>query len=265
MDTNRLSEAIVRLARLAERLRGPGGCPWDAKQTDQSVKNYLLEEAYEVLDAVDKGDPELVCGELGDLLFQIVFLAQLGSERGEFELADVVEQVEKKMIRRHPHVFGEMVVKDADEVARNWAKIKEEEKGTKGEKGVRALMKVPLSLPALLRAHRLCERASKINLGLSKMEDPIRLIEEGLEVLKGVKENLEAGIEETLGCTLISLVEAIRMRGKNAEDILRKSNQRFLDVLEALEDELERQGIELRRASETQIIAAWKKVKAGKP
>ena len=105
MDTKRLSEAIVRLVNLVARLRGPGGCPWDAKQTDDTVKNYLLEEAYEVVDAVERQDPQLVCGELGDLLFQIVFMAHLAMERKEFDLADVIEQVEEKMIRRHPHVF----------------------------------------------------------------------------------------------------------------------------------------------------------------
>ncbi|RLB41745.1 MAG: nucleoside triphosphate pyrophosphohydrolase [Deltaproteobacteria bacterium] len=263
MEATRLSKAIVRLARLAERLRGPGGCPWDAKQTDQSVKNYLLEEAYEVLDAVEKEAPDLVCGELGDLLFQIVFLAQLASERGEFELADVIERIEQKMIRRHPHVFGNTKVRDADEVAANWAKIKESEKGSNEKKGAKALGEVPLALPALLRAHRLCERASKMNLGLAGMVDPIGLVEEGLHALKKEgKGDLRPEVEERIGWGLLGLVEAIRLRGKNAEDILRKTNQRFLEALEAVEKELREQGVEPAKATEAQLLAAWKQINA---
>lgn len=262
MDDKRLSQAIVRLVNLAARLRGPGGCPWDAKQTDQTVKNYLLEEAYEVVDAIDRGDAQLVCAELGDLLFQIIFLAELASERGEFEFADVVEKIEEKMIRRHPHVFGQVKVKDADEVAKNWARIKETEKGGESRKGIKALMDIPLSLPALLRCHRICERASKMNFEISRIESPLKLIEKGLKVLQDLDEKrLTPEKEQTLGCALFGFVEAVRECGGNTEDLLRKAVERFLLMVEAVEEALEADGLSLGNASDEQIKAVWKKVK----
>ncbi len=262
MDDRRLSEAIVRLVKLAARLRGPGGCPWDAKQTDEAVKNYLLEEAYEVLDAIDRGDAHLVCAELGDLLFQIIFLAELASERGEFEFADVVEKIEEKMIRRHPHVFGEVEVKDAEEVARNWARIKKAEKGEKAQEGMRALREVPLSLPALIRCHRICERASKLNLEISRVESPLKLIEEGVKALQDLDEKgLTPEKQQTLGCALFAFVEAVRQRGGNAEDLLRKTNERFLLMAEALEMALKADGSSLETANSEQMKASWEKVK----
>ncbi len=262
METNRLSEAIIRLVKLAARLRGPEGCPWDAKQTEHTVKYYLLEEAYEVVEAIGKKAPQLVCGELGDLLFQIVFIAQLASERGEFDLADVIEQIEKKMIRRHPHVFGDVEVKDAEEVAWNWAKIKEKEKGDEGAKGARALRDVPVSLPALLRCHRLCERASKLKVKPGNMEDLSSLIKRGLRWLESSgKGKLYGTSEKDVGCALFALAEAIRERGGNAEDLLQQANERFLSAIEALEGALHSEGLELEEADESHLKGAWERIK----
>ena len=133
MEPDKLSGALLALVELVARLRGPGGCPWDAKQTDETLKIYLLEEAYEVLDAVERSSPRQVCQELGDLLFQILFLAHLAEERQEFDLVDVLETIREKMIRRHPHVFGDVAVETAEDVAENWAEIKRNEKEGKGE------------------------------------------------------------------------------------------------------------------------------------
>ena len=152
MNSNRLSKAVVALTDLVTRLRSPAGCPWDAKQTDSTLKMYLLEEAYEVLDAIENSSPEDVCLELGDLLFQILFLAQLAAERKEFDFTDVVEKITEKMIRRHPHVFGETRVADAEDVKRNWAKIKAKEKEA-ARKTSSVVESVSMNLPALLRAH----------------------------------------------------------------------------------------------------------------
>ena len=129
MDSEKLSKALSSLYTLLPKLRGPGGCPWDALQTDASIKMYLLEEAYEVLDAVEKGSAEDVRKELGDLLFQILFLARLAEERGEYDFADVMEGIRDKMIKRHPHVFGDKELETPEEVAENWARIKEAESG----------------------------------------------------------------------------------------------------------------------------------------
>ena len=259
MDAKRLSEAIVRLVELAQRLRGPDGCPWDAKQTDQSVKNYLLEEAYEVVDAIDKGDSRGVCAELGDLLFQIVFLAQLASERGEFDMADVIENIEEKMIRRHPHVFGHVSVESAEEVARNWAKIKETE-GERVNTASSALANIPLALPALLRAHRLCERASKMNFDWSKIEDPEKIIRNGMKSgnIWGPNGHI-AEKEEGLGEILFAFVELIRQQGGNAEDLLREANARFVKRFEEMEKALEQQGTDLKHAGQNQLREAWEK------
>ncbi len=262
MDIRRLSEAIVRLVNLAARLRGPGGCPWDAKQTYDTVKNYLLEEAYEVVDAVERHDPQLVCGELGDLLFQIVFMAQLATERGEFDLTDVIEEIEEKMIRRHPHVFGHVRVKDAEEVAENWAKIKETEKGAVGAKGPSGLREVPIALPALLRCHRLCERASKMKFEIGRLEDLPRLVEEGTRLVRNVggKEISEESAK-ILGWSLFAFAEIVRQKGGNAEDLVRKTNERFVEAVEALAKVLEEDGIEMEEADESQLRKAWEKVR----
>jgi len=264
MDDRRLSQAIVRLAELAAKLRGPDGCPWDSKQTDQSVKNYLLEEAYEVVDAVDRGDWRHICAELGDLLFQIVFLAQLASERGEFQLADVIEGIEKKMIHRHPHVFGTVKVKDAEEVARNWARIKEDEKGMGRQGSTEILARIPLSLPALLRCHRICERASKINSRLPSMEDPIKLVKQGIEVLEHFGGGpLDPEMEEKVGRGLFGLAEAIRECGGNAEDLLRRANESFISMVEQVERVLQSEGLSVATADESQLKSAWEKVRKG--
>ena len=264
MDVRRLSQAIVRLVELAAKLRGPDGCPWDAKQTDQSVKNYLLEEAYEVVDAVDRGDWRHVCGELGDLLFQIVFLAQLASERGEFEFADVVEGIERKMIHRHPHVFGTVKVKDAEEVARNWARIKKAEEGTGRQGASQVLGQIPLSLPALLRCHRICERASKINFEISRLEDPIKLVKQGIEALEhSGGRRLDPEVEEKVGCALFALAEALRECGENAEDLLRKANERFISMVQEVDAVLESKGLSVATANESQLKSAWEKVRKG--
>jgi len=150
MDTDRLAGAIRSLVELVTRLRGPGGCPWDAKQTDSTIKIYLLEEAYEVLDALEDSSPEEVCSELGDLLFQILFLAQLASERGEFDFNEVVEGITEKMTRRHPHVFGNTRVESAEDVSSNWVKIKRTEKGKSKETSF-LLQSIPSGLPALFK------------------------------------------------------------------------------------------------------------------
>ncbi len=218
-NRTRLSEAIVALARLADTLRGPDGCPWDAAQNDDSIKLYLLEEAYEVLDAVEMGDPDAVCSELGDLLFQIVFLAQLATERGEFDLADVVERIYEKMVRRHPHVFGEEKASRPEEVAKRWAEIKREEDG--GED----LERIPAALPALLRAHRLGERASKLELESKSKNPGFDFLKPDIEALKAATLSGEKGeVSGALGRLLFNLAQFSRRWGLNAEDLLRREN-----------------------------------------
>src|SRR6516165_8881583 len=158
---SRASDAIERLLAIMARLRGPGGCPWDREQTLRWLRPYVLEETYEVLEAIDSGDPREHCEELGDLLLQIVFQAQLAKEEKRFDFADVAEAISSKLVSRHPHVFGDANVKDAEGVLRQWAALKREEKKSKGG-GASVLEGVPREMPALARADRLTEKASRI-------------------------------------------------------------------------------------------------------
>lgn len=235
MNSDRLSKAIVALTELVTRLRGPGGCPWDAKQTDSTLKMYLLEEAYEVLDAIENSSPEDVCFELGDLLFQILFLAHLAAERKEFDFTEVVEKITEKMIRRHPHVFGETRVANAEDVKRNWAKIKAKEKDA-AQKESSAFESVPINLPALLRTHRLSERASKLDPNLANGEDIWNTVLGQFEVLKSaVAREDRSLIREAMGRLLFSLSNLTRHWGLNAENLLRLANQEFMASFEKKE------------------------------
>jgi tetrapyrrole methylase family protein / MazG family protein len=228
MDRDSLGKVFTELYDLVVRLRSPGGCPWDAKQTYRTLRMYLLEEAYEALDAVEKGEPGEIRQELGDLLFQIVFISYLGEERGEFDLLGVLRNIREKMIRRHPHVFGSSTVESAEEVAAIWAGSKKREKEEEGEPAS-PFETVPVALPSLLRAHRLGERAAKA--GLEEESDEIRSrIRQGVGALEQL--DREKGAElfrEKMGDLLFDLAALTRTWGFNSEDLLRAANQRFVD------------------------------------
>ncbi len=251
------------LVELVARLRGPGGCPWDARQTDSSIKIYLLEEAYEVMEAIEEGDPKEVCQELGDLLFHVFFLARLAEERGEFGFVQVVEGITRKMIRRHPHVFGQEKVRNAEDVVVNWARIKQAEKGAP-KRAAPMLEGVPVALPALLRAHRVTERASKLGLDRSKEESGGKRISKGVETLqKAVDGGDKKNVAEGLGSLLFDLAVMARHWDLNAEDLLRRANRRFIKSFERLEEELEASGTDLEHASPQVLECAWEKIVAG--
>ena len=229
MNKKPLSEAIIALQALVASLRGPEGCPWDLKQNEITIKMYLMEEAYEVLDAIEEGTPDDVCQELGDLLFQILFLARLAEERGEFDLADVLENITQKMIHRHPHVFGPTKVQGADEVSANWERIKREEKGGQGSLTTR-LEGVPGNLPALLRAHRLLERASKAGVDESGPEEVWTRVTGNIQEIRGYSPDKgDAPPAENLGKLLFDLVNVARAWGLNAEHLLRGANSDFIE------------------------------------
>jgi len=261
MNKEALSEAISNLIGLALKLRGPGGCPWDALQTDSTIKLYLLEEAYEVLDAIERGSPEDVCLELGDLLFQIIFLVMLADERGEFDMVEVIEKVTEKMIKRHPHVFGKASVNSPAEVSENWQKIKmTERRGAKSPSSM--LQDVPVNLPALLRAHRLSERAAKVGFdweGREAIREKVK--EEFYELEEVLTAKDRDRIGEELGDLLFSLVNMARHWGLNSELLLRDANQKFLKRFQKMEKELERSGVDLSRASSSDMNRAWEEIK----
>ena len=261
INTDKLGRAMGDLLSLVMRLRAPEGCPWDAKQTDASIKNYLIEEAYEVLDAVENSTPSEIRGELGDLLFQIVFLAALAEERGEFDFTDVVEKITAKMIHRHPHVFSDARVETAEQVAVNWARIKREE-GDAEEPVSSSLKNVPNGLPALLRAHRLSERAAKTGFDWTGREEIWQKVLEEVEELKrAVSDEDEPAVIEEMGDLLFSLVNMSRHWGMNAEDLLRSANRKFLNRFEGMEKLLNQMGVSMEKASVNQMNGAWEKVK----
>ncbi len=261
IDTDKLGKAMGDLLTLVRRLRGPGGCPWDAKQTDASIKIYLIEEAYEVLDAIENSSPAETRGELGDLLFQIVFLAALAEEKGEFDFAEVVEKITAKMIHRHPHVFSDVKVTSAEQVAVNWARIKREEGGAVEPVSL-ALKNVPDGLPALLRAHRLSERAAKTGFDWAGREEIWeKVLEEVAELKMAVSEDDETAVIEEIGDLLFSLVNMSRHWGRNAEDLLRSANRKFLNRFEQMEELLTQRGVSMEEATVDQMNGAWEAVK----
>jgi MazG family protein len=231
MNRENTARAFAALADLVSRLRGPGGCPWDAEQTYDTIKAYLLEEAYEVVDAVDQGSSEDVCSELGDLLFQILFLASIAEDKGAFNLLQVLERIREKMIKRHPHVFGTTKVAGPEEVAENWEKIKRRETGA-SESPLARLERVPENLPALLRAHRLTQRASTHLGEASSISECWRRVEESYKALgRSVSAQDSTRFGERLGDLLFSLADMARCWGHNAEHLLRRANREFLKNL----------------------------------
>lgn len=232
MTKDELAQAFLDLNELVVKLRSPGGCPWDAQQTADTLKTYLLEEAYEVVDAVNRRLPEEICQELGDLLFQIFFLATVESEKGHFDLLGVVRKITGKMVHRHPHVFGDAKVANAEEVAENWEKLKKMEKNLPAS-SLELVEGVPASLPALLRAHRLMERGSRLK---PDEHDPWRKVEEAFHALS-VERNDHARIGERVGDLLLALVGLSRQEGLSAEHLLRAANERYLEEFRRKESE----------------------------
>ncbi len=261
MDDERLCKSIIALVQLIQRLRGPDGCPWDKKQTDSTIKIYLLEEAYEVLAAIEKSSPREVCSELGDLLFQILLLAQLATEKNQFDLIEVVEMITEKMIRRHPHVFGQKTVDSAEEVAMNWAQIKKAEGESSVETSV-LLESVPVDMPGLLRAHRLSERVSKVGFDWPNAAEIWRKVQEEFEELgSAIAKDERDEVAEELGDLLFSIVNLCRHWGLNAEHLVRVANQKFLERFGKMERELKAAGTELEEASPDEMNRTWEMVK----
>ncbi|MBN1625148.1 MAG: nucleoside triphosphate pyrophosphohydrolase [Deltaproteobacteria bacterium] len=261
MNRDRLSEAVSALNELVFRLRGPGGCPWDAVQTDDTVKMYLIEEAYEVLDAIDNKSSEDVREELGDLIFQIFFLSALALEREEFDLAGVIEGITEKMIRRHPHVFGGKTVTGTSEVSDNWERIKREEK--KGDNSpLSRLRSVPVNLPSLLRAHRLSERAAKVGFDWSGKEEIWEKVkEEFLELTTAIDENDDNKVREETGDLMFSLVNLARHWGHNSEQLMMDANRKFIKRFERMEAELLASGSGIEEADMDEMDRVWESIK----
>jgi nucleoside triphosphate diphosphatase len=258
---------LERLEEIMRTLRAEGGCPWDRAQDIRTLRPYLVEETYEVLDEMDRvgeGGPwRALCEELGDLLFQIVFHAQLARELGEFGLADVATAISDKIVSRHPHVFEGKTVGGAEEVLQNWARIKAEERLRKHGREGSVLDGVPSAAPALLRAERLTEKASRIGFDWPDLAGVRAKLAEELEELERAIASKEAhAIEHELGDVLFSLANLARFTATPAEDALRAANARFTRRFHVVEEGLRARGIPFGTAMLAQMDTLWQEAKA---
>ena len=243
------SHTIERLKYVMARLRDPdGGCPWDREQTNESILRYTLEEAYEVADAIEHGTNDHLKEELGDLLFQVMFYAQIATEKGYFDFDDIVDGISEKMISRHPHVFGDVHVDNADEVYAIWDAQKDKEKTH--HQG--ALEGVTRALPALLRAQKLQKKATKVGFEWNNSSDAFLKVQEEIIEFKEATNNIDK--EEEFGDLLFALVNFGRMEGLDAEEALRKANNKFVKRFEGME----RENPNFNNLSLDEMLEAWK-------
>ena len=258
---SRASDAIERLLGIMTRLRGPGGCPWDREQTLETLRPYALEETYEVLEAIDGGDVSAHREELGDLLLQIVFQAELRREAGAFEFADVADAISDKLVSRHPHVFGDSVVKDAEGVLVQWAALKREEKRKKGG-GQSALEGVPREMPALARADRLTEKASRVGFDWPDAAGArAKVVEELAELDAAIASGDRAEMEHELGDALFALANLGRKLGIAPEEALRATVGRFIRRFTHVEQRLAAAGVAPGRATLEEMDRLWDEAK----
>ena len=258
------------LVAVQARLRAPGGCPWDREQTHATLKTYLIEEAYEVLDAIEKGAPSEIKEELGDLLLQILFHADLALEAGHFDISGVITGIHDKMIRRHPHVFGEVKVNSSKEVLKNWAQLKAAEKqASQGEGDAlkpiapSVLDGIPRSLPAILEAYQLTRRAAQVGFDWDAVEGIFnKLLEEAAELRAALETSDERGAEEEVGDILFVAVNLARFLGLDPEVALKHSNLKFKSRFQDMENEAGRSGQRLAQLSKEELEILWEAAKA---
>jgi len=252
---------VDRLKDIMAKLRGPGGCPWDAQQTHRSLRPYLLEETYEVIEALDANDIEALRSELGDLLLQIVFHAQIGEESGIFDLEDVARSINEKLIHRHPHVFGDVEVDGASEVLVNWEKLKLQEAENSERRS--ALDGIPNQLPGLTRATKVQKKAARVGFDWDDREGPrAKLDEELAELDEAVESGDEDAVELELGDVLFSICNLARFLNVDSESALRRAIERFTERFENMENVAEEQGINMADLDIDALERLWQQAKA---
>jgi len=254
MDT--IVSKFEKLIDIMANLRSENGCPWDREQTFESLRQFLLEETYEVLELIDEGRYAELQFELGDLLLQIIFQSQIANEMKLFDIGDVLENINKKLIHRHPNVFGDVAINSAEEQTINWEKMKRKE----GKKSV--IDGVPKELSALLRAHRLQGKAATVGFDWEKVEDVWDKVEEELaELREAIAKSDKTGIEEEFGDVLFSFVNLSRFLKVNPEDALRRTIEKFTGRFKLLENQFARKNINLSDITLEEMDAAWNEIK----
>lgn len=253
-------KSTERLLGIMRKLRGPGGCPWDREQTLDSLKSNLIEETYEVIDAIESGDRSELRGELGDLLLQVVFQAQICEEAGEFNFEDVVTGIADKLVRRHPHVFGDVQADTSGEVLRNWEKIKKTEKDAETPRSL--VEGIPRHLPALAKANLVQKRVARAGFEWDEVSGVVdKLDEELAEVKEAMAQKDAAAIREELGDLMFSVVNLSRYLGHEPEELLNENIAKFMRRFQCLENRLHAEGLELENCSLEELEAVWNAVK----
>jgi nucleoside triphosphate diphosphatase len=259
-----------RLVSLQSRLRAPGGCPWDREQTHSSLRTYLIEEAYEVLDALESGSDAKFAEELGDLLLQVVFHSEIARDEGRFTITDVIREIHEKMVRRHPHVFGEKRARNAAEVLKNWEQIKAAERkdqtpsaGPFATKAPASLLDgIPRTLPATMEGFQLTRRAARIGFDWENAEGVVeKLAEESSEVRAAIRENSPRAIEEEIGDLLFASVNLARFLGVDPEIALKAANAKFASRFRAMERIARENGGELASVPRHEMEELWNRAK----
>jgi MazG family protein len=250
------------LLDIMARLRSPGGCPWDREQTPASLKPYLIEEAYEVLEAIDAGEPRALSEELGDLLFQVVFHARLAEEHGDFAMPDVLRSLIDKMVTRHPHVFADAAVSTPREALVQWEQLKQREAVTKGR--TRSILDgVPRAMPSLVRAQRTQAKAARVGFDWRDARAAWEKVREEVdEAGEAIASGDSARIREELGDLLFSLVNVARLASMDAEDTLHGATEKFRRRFTEMEAELIAQGKSVDSVAQAELEQAWETVKA---
>lgn len=261
MQQNEAATALQRLLSIMSRLRGTNGCPWDAEQTPETLKPFLLEECYETIEAIDSGKPENICEELGDLLLQIVFQAKIYEERSDFNMANVITGIADKLERRHPHVFGDSECQTPAEVSNQWEAIKRREKESQ-QINESALGSIPTGLPALMQAKKLTERASRVGFDWPEIDGALAKVKEEIaELEEAIKEANRQAIESELGDLLFASVNLGRYLKIDAEDALRKTVGRFIFRFTHIEKSLKKCGGSFQKASLAEMETLWQEAK----
>ncbi|MGZ5476799.1 MAG: nucleoside triphosphate pyrophosphohydrolase [Thermoanaerobaculia bacterium] len=248
------------LVSLMKTLRGPDGCPWDRRQTLPDLKPFVIEEAYEVVDAVDRDDRQALMEEVGDLLLESVFIAEITREEGSFDIYDSITAIHDKLVRRHPHVFADVEANDAEQVLVNWEKQKNEERKAENKS---VLSGVPAALPAALKASRLTEKAARVGFDWRKTDDVFDKLDEEIgELREAVKGGDTSHIEDEMGDLLFTIANIARRTGVNPEEALQSTNRKFIRRFEAMESAVRASGRNLDQLSLEEMDALWEQAKA---